>query len=108
MRTGVNIPELKGGDCNYIVTKRYNLSVFEIDTLALESSFYKDLDGYISEHGFEQSHEPIKFEGEASIPLKYEGLFSTEEAYVKKDSEESKWILILDRKSGIMVGQIKE
>ncbi len=104
-----DISKLSEASCTIDEVKSINLSIFKIDLEALASnSQYAGIDRYIEKRGYRKATQAISLEAQHLIPSDYRYALASNNLYIKNGSTSSKeWTMLLDKDSGVIVGQIK-
>jgi len=106
--TGIDIPKARGGACIPQEELGFKLSIWELDTLALaDNGDYGSLANYIEHFKFEKLEGKIHEDKIELIPDAYkESLLGDKLYYRSGERNGQKWILIINRATGILFGEI--
>lgn len=105
--TGIDIPKSNNGACLPQTDMGFKLSVWELDTLALASGTYENLDGYIDHFSFEKLKGEINQEKIALVPDVFQASLLGKDLYYREGERNGKkWIMIINRVTGVLFGEI--
>ena len=105
----IDVPKLTDAVCISDKDANINLSVWEIDTIALsENEHYMGFDKYIYKYKFEKTNGELDFPGQSHIPEKYKSCLDSQNLYMKEGvSKDKAWTILLDRKRGVLIGYMQ-